>query len=246
MPFPMSRRRVFSGGVLAAFALCAVLDAPAARAEDLSRATLTVVGQGEARAAPDMASLSTGVVTVSKTAEEALAGNSKSVADVIAAIKDAGVEAKDLVTSGFSIQPQYTYPQQGQREAPRLTGYEVRNTVNVKVRDLSTLGGLLDKLVQAGANQASGLSFTLQDPSAIERQARLAAIQDAKAQAQSLAEATGLRLVRIRSISPQPDFGLVAPAPMMMKAEARAAVPVQAGETTAHAQITIVYDAEPR
>lgn len=245
MSYPLSRRRVFSGGLLAALAVCAVLEAPAARAEDLSRATITVVGQGEASATPDMASLSTGVVTVGKTAEDALAGNSKSVADVIAAIKDAGVEPKDLVTSGFSIQPQYVYPQQGQREAPRLTGYEVRNTVNVKVRDLSKLGGLLDKLVQAGANQASGLSFALQHPSAIEQQARLAAVADAKAQAQSLADAAGLRLVRIRRISPQHDIGPVEAAPMMMKADARA-VPIQAGETTARAQITIVYDAEPR
>ncbi|OZA78662.1 MAG: SIMPL domain-containing protein [Azorhizobium sp. 39-67-5] len=245
MSLPLSRRRVFSGGLLAALAVCALLGVPAARAEDLSRATITVVGQGEASAAPDMASLSTGVVTMAKTAEDALAGNSKSVADVIAALQATGIEPKDLVTSGFSIQPQYTYPQQGQREAPRLTGYEVRNTVNVKVRDLSTLGGLLDKLVQAGANQASGLSFALQDPSAIEKQARLAAMTDAKAQAQSLADAAGLRLVRIRRIGPQPDMGPVAAAPMMMKADARA-VPIQAGETTARAQITIVYDAEPR
>ncbi|MEP9368475.1 SIMPL domain-containing protein [Xanthobacter sp. VNH20] len=244
MSFPVFRRSALCGGLLA-LALSASLGTVGARAEDLSRATLTVIGQGEASATPDMASLSTGVLTVGKTADEALSSNSKSVADVIAAIQAAGVEPRDLVTSGFSIQPQYVYPQQGQREAPRLTGYEVRNTVNVKVRDLSKLGGLLDKLVQAGANQASGLSFSLQDPSAIEQQARLAAVEDAKTQAQSLAEAAGLRLVRIRRISPTHDMGGVAPAPMMMKADARA-VPVQAGETTARAQVTIVYDAEPR
>ncbi|MFG1463210.1 SIMPL domain-containing protein [Xanthobacter sp. DSM 24535] len=245
MPFPLPPRRTLLGAVLCALALSAPLGVAPAFAEDLSRATLSVVGHGEASAAPDMASLSTGVVTMGKTAEEALAANSKALEAVIETIKAAGIEPKDLVTSGFAIQPQYVYPQQGGREAPRLTGYEVRNMLTVKVRDLDKLGSLLDKVVQAGANQASGISFSLADPWAIEQQARLSAMEDAKTQAQTLAEAVGMRIVRIRRISPQQEMGSLAGAPMMMKADARA-VPVQIGETTARAQVAIVYDVEPR
>ncbi|WP_051357208.1 SIMPL domain-containing protein [Azorhizobium doebereinerae] len=218
-----------------------------ARADDLARATLSVVGQGRAAARPDLATLTTGVVVTAKTAEEALAANSKAMEQVIAAIKEAGVEPKDITTSGFSVQPQYSQPAQGSREAPKLSGYEVRNGVAVKVRDLVALGPLLDKVVQAGANQASGLSFHLADPSALQTQARTAAVKDAMAQAQQVADAAGVRLVRIRRIEPRGDSMPYPPAPMMMKADARAmAVPVEVGETEARAQIAIVYEVEPR
>ena len=214
-----------------------------ARAEDAPRATLTVVGQGEASATPDQAVFSTGVVSTAKTADEALAANSKAVAGVIEAIKASGIEARDIATSGFSIQPQYAQPQQGSREPLKVSGYEVRNGVSVRVRDLAQLGTLLDKVVQAGANQAGGLRFDLSNPDELSAKAQIAALDNARAQAETLAKAAGMRLLRLRRISPG-ERASIGGAPMMMKAEARA-VPLEAGETTAHAQVTLMYEIEP-
>lgn len=219
------------------------LAAPA-RAEEPARATLTVVGEGEAAAAPDMATFSTGVVASGKTAEEALAGNSKSMGELIGAIKALGIEDRDIATSGFSISPQYSQQSQNSREAPRLVGFEVRNTVSVKVRDLARLGPLLDRMVQSGANQAGGLRFGFADSSALEEQARVAALKDAQAQAKTLAEAAGMRLLRLRRIAPERGGDMITSAPMMMKAEARA-VPIEAGEMAARARVTLVYEVEP-
>lgn len=237
--------RLAFGLALAGLAASATLPLSAAQAQEVPRATLAVNGEGEASAVPDLAIFSTGVLTSGKTADEALAANSRTMTAVIAAVKETGIEARDITTSGLSIQPQYTSPGPNSREAPKLSGYEVRNTVAVKVRDIGQLGGLLDKLVQAGANQAGGLRFTVSDPGALEKQARMAALKDAQAQAQELAQAAGLRLVRLRRIAPVETGGAM-PAPMMaFKAEARAAVPVEAGETTVRAGITLVYDVEP-
>lgn len=236
------RLRIKTAALLLIALSCAVAAVPA-RAQD-GRATLSVIGEGEARAAPDMATFSTGVVAAAKTAEEALAANSKSMTDLIAAIKEAGIEPQDIATSNFFIQPQYSQPPQRSGEVPKVVGYEVRNTVTVKVRDLANLGQLLDRMVQAGANQAGGLHFGMADTAALEEKARIAALQDGMAQAKSLAEAAGLRLVKLRRIAPADRGGVVSSAPMMMKAEARA-VPVEAGEMSASARISLVYDVEP-
>jgi len=231
--------------MLALFTVTLGLWGAPALAEEAPRATLTVVGQGEASATPDQAVFSTGVVSTAKTADEALAANSKAVAGVIEAIKGMGIEARDIATSGFSIQPQYAQPQQGNREPLKISGYEVRNGVTVRVRDLAQLGMLLDKVVQAGANQAGGLRFDLSNPDELSSRAQIAALGNAKTQAETLAKAAGMRLLRLRRISPGEQRGGIGGAPMMMmKADARA-VPVEAGETTAHAQVTLMYEIEP-
>lgn len=219
-----------------------------AAATPAGAATLTVIGEARATARPDMAVLSTGTLTTAKTADEALAANSKAVADVIAAIKAAGIEARDIATANFSLQPQYAYPQPPAREAPRLVGFEVRNQVRITVRDLGKLGPLLDKVVQSGANQASGLSFSLADSAKLENEARIASVKDAQEQAKAIAAAAGLRISRINSIAPQDEGGRpIFPAPVMMKADAasRAPVPVEAGEVEVRARTVIVFEAEP-
>lgn len=242
---PGARGVASSLALAAALAVASALPMTGAWAQEVPRATLTVNGQGEASAVPDLAIFSTGVVSSAKTADEALAANSRAMTAVIAAVKEAGIDARDIATSGLSIQPQYAAPGQNSREAPKLAGYEVRNGISVKVRDISQVGGLLDKLVQAGANQAGGLRFTLSDPDALEKQARLAALKDAQAQAQELAQAAGVRLGRLRRIAPV-DAGGAMPGPMMaFKSDARAAVPLEAGEATVRAAITLVYDVEP-
>ncbi|MDQ0506641.1 SIMPL domain-containing protein [Xanthobacter agilis] len=226
--------------VAAAFAFVC-LAAPAALG-----ATITVAGEARVTAAPDSALVSTGVVTSAKTADEALGANSKAVAALIESIKAAGVAQTDIATANFFLQPQYAATQGSQKEAPRVVGFEVRNTVRITVRDLAALGPLLDKMVQAGANQASGLAFTLSNRAKLEQEARVAAVNDAMEQAKVVAGAAGLRLVRIVSITPDVDgSGPIMPTPMLMKADAaRMAVPIEAGEVEVRGRATIVYDAE--
>lgn len=238
---PLARPLRIVSGALCALALVAATPLPARAA-----ATLTVVGEGRTASEPDMALISTGVVTSGKTAGEAVAANSKAATAVIAVIKEAGIAPKDVATANFSISPQYASG--AQSGPPRVIGFEARNTVRVKVRDLSQLGALLDKMVQSGANQASGLTFTLADPDAAQEEARIAAVKDAMAQAKSLAKAAGVRIVRIASIDTRTDnFGPVMPSPMMMKADAaRAAVPIEAGEVEVRARAVFVFEIEPQ
>jgi uncharacterized protein len=242
---PLARATVSTAAVFAAVfaATMAVAGSVAAAA------TITVVGEAKRTAPPDMAVLTTGVVTSAKTADDALLANSKAVSEVIAALKAAGIAPNDISTSSFSILPQQSFPQPPSREPPKLVGFEVRNSVRIAVRDLGKLGGLLDKVVQSGANQASGLSFALGDPDRLESEARSASVKDAIEQAKSVAAAAGLRLVRIVSIQPEgQNNGPIMPAPMMMmKADAaRMAVPVEAGEIEVRSRTVVVYEAEPQ
>lgn len=235
------RTLVIAAVLLSATPLAAQDATPPAR-----RSILTVGGEGIVTAAPDIASFSTGVVTAAKTAREALDANTKSVADVIAAVKAAGVEARDISTSGFSVQPQYVNVKRDGTEAPRIAGYEVRNTVTVRLRDLSKLGSLLDEVVTKGANQIGGIAFDIAEPSKLEEQARIAAVKDARRQAEIMAEAGGVRLVRVVSLA---EDGAAPPMPRMMAAAPMAkrdSVPVEAGETELRARVTIVYEIEPR
>lgn len=220
-------------------------------AQDISasarRTTLTVSGEGTASAAPDMATLSSGVVSEAKTAREALDANSSAVAAVIEAIKAAGIEPRDISTSGFSVQPSYAPPKKDSGDAPRIVGYQVSNGVTVRVRDLSKLGDLLDQLVTKGANQIGGIAFDIAEPGKLEDAARVAAVKDARHQAEIIAEASGVRLVRVVSVSAdggaRPMVRQFAAAPAMMKADS---VPVEAGETLLRAGVTITYEIEPR
>ncbi|MBS9475550.1 SIMPL domain-containing protein [Ancylobacter radicis] len=210
------------------------------------RQIITVSGEGIVRAVPDMASFSSGVVSEAKTAREALDANSQAVGAMVAAIKEAGIEARDIATSGFSVQPRYAPPRKDGTGEQNITGYEVRNTVTVRVRDLARLGDLLDKVVTTGANQIDGVSFDIAEPVKLQEEARVAAVKDARRQAEIMAEAGGVRLVRVLSMTAD---GASAPpmrrmmAAQMMKAES---VPVEAGESEIRAGVTVTYEIEPR
>lgn len=216
-------------------------------AQDKSLPTLTVAGEGLVTATPDMAVVSLGVVSQAPLARDALAQNSKSMSAVIAAVKEAGIAAKDIETSRISLRPQYSYPAQGVREAPKLVGYEAGNNVSVRVRELDKLGGLLDRLVTSGANQIRGIELTLAEPGPLRDAVRVAATKDALRKGGLLADAAGVKIVRVYSIvedvqdSPRP-------LPMRVQAEAaaRVAVPIEAGEQEIRARVTVVLEIAPK
>jgi uncharacterized protein YggE len=196
-----------------------------------------------------MAILSLSVLREADTARAALDQDNKAMADVIEAMKKAGIAERDLQTSGLSIDPRYSTVKPGSepRQEPKIVGYRAVNTLTVRVRDLDNLGTIIDRSVSLGVNQGGGMTFTNDDTSKPMQEARKRAMQDAIARARTLTEAAGVKTGKIVEISEQSYRPM--PRPMAMKARTFAAapedaVPVQAGENTYHATVTVTFEIE--
>lgn len=210
--------------------------------------TIAIEGRGEVRAAPDMATINSGVTTQGATAREALDANTAAMNDLIAALKEAGIEARDIQTSGFSVNPNYVYTDErdanGYSLPPKINGYQVMNTVTVVVRDLADLGSILDQSVTVGANTVNGVSFSVADPSDLLNEARKAAFADAREKAELYAGVAGATLGDLESITEQQSFNSPQPYPMYARAEMSAAapVPVEAGEMTFAINVNVSWE----
>lgn len=212
-----------------------------ARADDDDPATIRITGEGAVSAVPDIASVSVGVETTADEAAAALSENSEAMGRTIAALEASGIGARDRQTSGLSVQPVYTRPDRG--EARELSGYRVVNQLSVTVRDLDSLGGVLDALVSAGANRLGSIDFRIEEPAPLLDEARRAAVADARRAAEAYAGAAGVSLGPVLSISE----GGGRPEPRPHAGEVRAlaaAVPVERGEETLRASVTIVWALE--
>ncbi|MFD2236236.1 SIMPL domain-containing protein [Aureimonas populi] len=233
---------------LALFLLPAAAHAQAPAEEDREAATVTVLGEGEASGAPDLAMANLTVLRVAETAEAALSQANEAARAVAEAMGELGIEARDLQTGGFSITPQYRYEnrQDGTSAPPELVGYEVRNTLAVRIRDLSRIGEVLDRAVSLGVNQGGDIAFQIEDPSSLRDEARREAVSRARESATIIAEAAGVTLGRVVSISD--EAGPSIPRPMaearMMAASADAGVPIQTGENTVRTQLRVVFELE--
>jgi uncharacterized protein len=157
-----------------------------------------VNGTGQAYLSPDIAYIYIGVHTEEDTAAEAVEANNAQTQQVIQALRDAGVAANDIRTTNFSIWPNQQYSPEGQ---PTGTRYVVDNSVFVTVRELDGLGDLLDAAIAAGANSINSIQFDVADKDEALVQAREEAVKDAREQAQQLADAAGMNLGEIQSIS---------------------------------------------
>ncbi|WP_417670049.1 SIMPL domain-containing protein [Roseibium sp.] len=219
---------------------------PAQATDAPSPATITMSGEGRISVAPDMAVVTTRVVTAGKTAPEALSENTGAMNDVIAKIKTSGIEARDVQTSGFSIYPRYEDRRNNPDKPLRIIGYEVTNGVTIQIRDLEKLGSILDTVVRSGANEVNGISFRVSDPEDKLDAARKAATETARAKAELYSTAAGAKLGRILTIT---ETGVSIPRPFavrsekMMMADA-APVPMEAGQETLSAHVTITWELE--
>ncbi len=202
---------------------------------------LTLSASGEATRVPDVARVSTGVVTQSPEANVAMRENANRMDKVMAALRAAGIAERDIQTSGIHLNPQYKYQD---NTPPTIVAYQASNTVNVKVRDLSKLGKVLDTLVAQGANQIDGPSFELDKPEAAIEEARVAAIKKAQAQAQTYAQTLGMHVRRIVSIS-ESSTNYPRPMPRMMMAAAMSKesdTAVAPGETSLSVSVSMVFE----
>lgn len=229
----------------------AVMPVVASAQERPREAVIMVSGEGEAKLAPDMAIMSLAVVKQAETAEKALADNNSAMAAVLADLKGTGIEERDLQTSGFSIAPQYRQDKKadGSFEPPVIVGYQVTNSLTLRIRDLAKLGEVIDRSVKLGINQGGEINFTNDDPDAAIAAARKAAMEEAVAKAKTLTEAAGVSLGRVIEISenfarPMPQqLYRVAAAPMMKEADS---VPIASGENTYTVTVNVTFGLDPK
>lgn len=165
--------------------------------------TITVQGKGEIYVKPDIATVSFGVTSESLDVAKAQTESAEKINAIMAALKKEGVADKDIKTTNYNIYPRYEYPakvttygyiQEGKRT---LAGYVVTQNVVIKIRELAKAGTIITTLGSLGATDVSGLSFEVDNDDAVKAQARAEAIAEAKAKAETMADALGVKLVRI-------------------------------------------------
>ena len=201
----------------AALALPAAAQAQTAvQVQPISGTRLDISATGEVTRIPDVAIISTGVVTRASTATGAIQQNAARMERVRSALKRAGIADKDIQTSSINLNPEYHYEQ---NKPPRLTGYQASNQVSVRFGDISETGKILDALVAEGANQISGPNLTIDKPDEALDEARMKAIANGRARADLYARALGMRVVRLLSVSESGGYAVPPPMPMYARAE---------------------------
>jgi len=195
-----------------------------------------------------MALVSVGVVREAKTARAALDENNQAMASILAVMEKEGIADKDLQTSGFSIQPRYFYPKRksnGEQPAPEITGYIVSNNLDIRIRDLSKTGEILDLVVTLGVNSGGNIRFLNEDTAGILKKARISAVKDAIEKARTLAQAAEIELGDILSISEnanRPGPVPLARARTFAVQEDAASVPVAGGENNYNVNVQISWE----
>jgi uncharacterized protein len=218
----------------------AFLGAPAlAQTPAAFPSAISVTGEAHVSVPPDLASVDAGVATDAKSAREASEANNAAMTKVLAALKAAGIDARDIQTSRLSLQPQYAPNRSG--PSP-ITGYRASNRVTVRIRDVGKVAGVIDTLVGAGANDIGNVSFEVSQASKLLDEAREKAVADARRKAEIYAKAAGVTLGAPLSISeegaPQPVYR----AKMMQGAPMAAApTPIAQGEETLSVSVSVTW-----
>ena len=203
---------------------------------------IEVGGEASISAKPDFARVTLGVTTTGKDASEAMAANAKSVNALIALIKEEGIAAADIQTSSLSISPQFSNASQGSPAAQTIVGYIVSDMVTVTARDISRLGALLDKAVNAGANAIYGVSYGENDSDALLDKARPLAVADARRKAEIYANAGGAKIGRLMSLTERQGASPVRFATRALIQSAAAPTPIEAGEDKLTVSITAQFE----
>lgn len=208
--------------------------------------TLNLNVNSNVKKAPDMATISAGVVTQARTAKAAMDDNARRMSAAFVALKAAGIADRDMQTSGVNLSPQYTYVA---NQRPVIKGYEVSNRVMVRIRQLEKIGPVLDALVAQGVNEINGPTFGLDNPEAELDVARTDAMATAVRRAELYARASGMRVKRVLTINESGGYEPPQPRPMMMARmamaqDAAAETPVAPGEVTLSIQLSVSFELE--
>lgn len=200
---------------------------------------LTMTGTGIVALPPDMAWISIGVEVKSATAEAALSQNSTRMTEIFAMLKNQGIASKDVQTTQLAVHPQWNSQKTSYDKPLSITGYIATNVVQIRLRDLGSLGVVLDSLTKTGANRIQGVRFSVLNPTPHLDQARILAVAEAVRKARLFAKAAGVSLGDILAINetgnePRPMFRAKA---LAMTDE----VPIAGGELSLRAEITIQF-----
>jgi uncharacterized protein len=238
MPSPSPYRYI--APMLALLASAVAAQAPDARADEPDKRTISLSATGAVKTTPDKVDITTGVTTEGQTARDALDKNTEAMARVVAGLKQAGIEPKDIQTTDFSVSP--VYERRKESQAASISGYRVTNHVHIIVHDTDKLGGILDKVVSLGANQIGSIVFGVSEPEALKDEARKQAMRNAIADAKLYAEAAGVKLGPVLSITEE-DSGYIpryasGAAPMAVEK----AVPIEAGTATVQVTIRVTWE----
>lgn len=213
-------------------------------AESKTDGVIVVAGVGRVAIVPDVAHVRLGVTVSRDSVIAARADAATAMTTILGAIRGAGVAPRDVQTAALSVQPRYDYRD---GRAPRLVGYDLSNVVSITIRDLASVATVIDGALQAGATSLDSLSFDVDDPTEPEREAREAAVRAARARADTLAGAAGLRVSGVESIVEGGSSGPIMPMPkggrMMLAADT--ATPVEAGTADITVTVTVTYRVTP-
>ncbi len=205
--------------------------------------TITIPAEGKITAVPDTATVNASIVTQAATAQDAQSQNNAKADKIIAFIKNQGIADKDIQTTNYNVAPQYNFP----KNTRNLNSYTFNQTLTVKVHDFSKLNVILDGVTANGANEITGVSYGFDNPDALKEQAREAALANARAQAQKLADATGLKLGKVITFSetnntPYPiPYAVGAP---MARGAANSDTQIQPGSQEIDAQVSVTYEVQ--
>ncbi len=178
------------------------------------RDTITMDGEGKISGKPTLARVEAGVYTEASDVKNAQNQNTQKMNSILAGIKALGVKEEDIQTSNYNIYPKFDYTNGKQN----LMGYTVSQSLTIKVRDLAKVGDVLAKAGELGANQVNGVNFSIDDPASLKQDARKKAMDNARNKAKELADALGVKIVRVVSFSE--SSGGYAPAPWLSSAKA--------------------------
>ena len=204
---------------------------------------IVVTGDATVQAQPDTAIITISVVTQNKNALEAQQQNATRTEAVVRALKTAAGPGAEVKTSGYSLQPQRIYRE---NQPPTITGYEARNTVTVTLSDLTKVGSVIDASAQAGANDISGIAFTLKQDRAARDQALVQATQEAMGKARVIATALGAKISRVLEVQ---EEGLIRPIPMYdrrveLASVAGAQTPIEVGTLDITSRVQLIAEIE--
>jgi hypothetical protein len=199
--------------------------------------TIRVGGEGRATAPPDVAVVTVGIEAIGKDLTRTRADADARMRQVLATVKAAGVDAKDVQTVRYDVRIER--PWKDGQPGP-ITGYRVSNLARVKVRNLGKLGDVIDKVAAAGSNTIHGLEFEKEDTAAEQARALAEGVQEARAKAEALAKAAGVGLGDLHSITES----VQGPQPLLMRmetAQRSSGAPVETGEIEVRAAVELVF-----
>lgn len=242
----MEKRQTFITAlvILAVTAIVIVTLVSVTKKNDQDR--FSVVGSGTVYAKADIANLEVGLKTgAKKTAPEATVDSTTKMNNIIAELKKLGIDEKDIKTSNYNLSPVYNYTSDKGQE---LTGYEVTQSLTLKIRDLTKIGDVIAKTTEQGANQVGNINFTIDDEFALKNQARELAITKAKEKALLIAKQSGMKLGEIKSVYENSD-PIISPI-MYSNAKMDSAAgsiaisspSIQTGQNEIKVDVTLVYE----